>query len=80
MEKYANIRGAFFEKHLRSNGNGNLVNTLAASQSTRTRVLNSVVSAKAVADAKEKELWKTAEQNTFAYADKEDAAARMDAA
>jgi len=56
MERNANMRGTFFVKHLKSNGNGNLVNKLAENQATRTKDANAVVSAKAVADANEQQL------------------------
>ena len=64
------MRGTFFVKHLQNNGNGNLVNKLAENQATRTKVANAVVSAKAVADAKEQQLWEGAINNAFEYADR----------
>ena len=70
MERYANMRGTFFVKHLKNNGNGNLVNKLAENQATRTKVANAVISAKAVADAKEQQLWEGAINNAFEYADR----------
>ena len=70
------MRGTFFVRHLKSNSNGNLVNKLAENQAIRTKVANAVVSAKAVADAKEqladakeKQLWEGAINNAFEYAD-----------
>ena len=54
MERYANMRGTFFVRHLKCNGSGNIVQKLTKSQATRTRLANAVVCAKAVADSKVK--------------------------
>ena len=76
MERYANMRGTFFAKHLKTNGTGDLVKKIANSQSTRARVANTVVSSKAageaVAEVKMKALWKEAEANVFGFADKDE--------
>ena len=53
MTRYANMRGTFFAKHLKTNGSGNLVAKMANNQSTRARVVNAVTSSKAVGDATE---------------------------
>ena len=72
MERYANMRGTYFVKHLKDNGNGNLVNKMAAIQkATRTKVASAVVCAKAVEDAKEVTLWKDAGDSVFDFKDKE---------
>ena len=69
-ERYANMRGTFFAKHLKTNGTGDLVKKMANSQSTRARVANTVVCSKAageavaevkVAEMKTEALWKDAE-------------------
>jgi hypothetical protein len=79
MERYANMRGTFFVRHLKGNCSGNLVDQLAKSQATRAKVAASVVSAKAVAESngsacteeeKEKLLWDEAGENAIAYADR----------
>ena len=44
MDRYANMRGTFFAKHLKTNGTGDLVKKMANSQSTRAQVANTVVS------------------------------------
>ena len=54
------MRGTYFVKHLKDNGNGNLVNKIAVGRATRTKVANTVVCAKAVEDAKKVTLWKDA--------------------
>ena len=74
MDKYANMRGTFFAKHLKSNGNCNLVNKMSNNQATRTKVLNAVVTAKTVTESKEereKQLWEDAGKNVQKYADTE---------
>ena len=71
MERYANMRGTFFARHLKMNNTGSIVDKLANSQATRTKVANAVVSAKAVAEAKEGKLWKQAASNVLDYADNE---------
>ncbi len=79
MERYANMRGTFFVKHLKGNCSGNIVDKLAESQATRTKVANSLSSSKAAANAKEKQagskeeqLWENAGESAFEYADKID--------
>ena len=65
------LPGTYFVKHLKGNGNGNLVNKMAASQATRTKVTSAVVCAKAVEDAKEVTPWKDAGDSVFDFEDKE---------
>ena len=76
MEKYANMRGTYFAKHLKMNGVGNLVKKIANSQSTRSLVTNAVVLSKnaedAVEEAKTKALWKEAEDSVFESASKDE--------
>ena len=76
MDRYANMRGTFFAKHLKTNGTGDLVKKMANSQSTRAQVANTVVSTKAageaVKDAKLKALWKAAEDNVLETADNDE--------
>ena len=76
MDRYANMRGSFFTKHLKTNGTGNLVKKMANSQSTRARVASTVVSSKAageaVKDAKIKALWREAEDRVFEFSDEDD--------
>ncbi len=67
MERYANMRGSFFAHYLKMKNSGRVVDKLASSQATRTKVANAVVNAKAVAKAKEEQLWKKAEENAFEY-------------
>lgn len=69
LERYSHMRGRYFVRHLNANGRSNLVNNLQANQATRTKVANAVVCAKAVADAKEKQLWLEAEASVCDYAD-----------
>ena len=49
LERYANMRGTCFVRHLKEN-RSNQVETMADNQSTRTRVLNATVCAKKLAD------------------------------
>ena len=76
MDRYANMRGTFFAKHLKTNETGDLVKKMANSQSTRAQVANTVVSTKAageaVKDAKLKALWKKAEDNVLETADNDE--------
>ena len=71
MERYSNTRGTSTARHLKTNSTGSIVDKLANSQTTRTKVANAVVSAKAVAEAKEGKLWKQAGSNVLDFADKE---------
>ena len=50
MMRYANMRGTFFARHLKTNGSGNLVAKMANNQSTTARVVNTVSSSKAAGD------------------------------
>ena len=81
MERYANMRGTFSAKHLKTNGTGNLVKIMVNSQSTRVQVANTVVSSKAAGEAvtevkvvemKTKVLWKDTEDNVSEFADKDE--------
>jgi hypothetical protein len=47
IERYANMRGTYFVRHLKGNS-GNQIQKLADSQATRTKVAHSVVYAKKV--------------------------------
>jgi hypothetical protein len=49
LERYANMRGTYFVRHLKGN-RSNHIQTMADSQATRTRVLNATVCAKKLAD------------------------------
>ena len=51
IERYANMCGTFFAKHLKTNGTGDLVKKMANSQLTRVRVANTVVCSKAAGEA-----------------------------
>lgn len=86
MERYANMRGTYFVKHLKGNGNSS-VEKLVDNQATRTRVMNAAACSKAVHEAKKegdtntmpsndteeelRQLWKDAAQNVFEKHDKE---------
>ena len=72
MDRYANMRGTFFAHCLKKNNNKSTVDILAEKQATRTNVSNAVVTAKAVADSKESELWRRAGDNACNYADEAD--------
>ena len=78
MEGYANMRGTFFAKHLKTNGTGDPVKKMANSQSTRAQVANIVFCSKAAGEAvaevkvvemKIEAIWKYAEDNVLQYAD-----------
>jgi len=71
-------QGTFFVKHLKGNGNGNLVNKMAESQATRTKVANAVVCAKAISDAKEERLWTVAGDSVLELSEKEERDNRSD--
>ena len=83
LERYANMRGTYFVRHLKGN-RSNQVQTMADNQATRTRVLNATVCAKKLADKNAdnddddsdddnspeiKELWDSAKENVFKLAD-----------
>jgi hypothetical protein len=63
------MRGTFFAHCLKNNNSKSTVDILAEKQATRTKVSNAVVTAKAVADSKESELWRRAGDNACNYAD-----------
>ena len=81
VERYANMWGAYFVRHLRGNS-GNLIQKLADSQATRTKVAHIVVYASKVEpdddtfvsdDTPEcRVLWQTATDNVFEMADTDD--------
>ena len=82
MERYANMRGTYFVKHLKGNS-GNQIQKLADSQATRTKVAHSVIYAKKEQsdnvdtfisdDTPEcRALWETATDNVFNLADTDD--------
>ena len=69
MDRYANMQGTFFAHCLKKNNNKGTVDVLAEKQATRTKVSNAVVTAKAVADLKESELWRRAGNNACIFSD-----------
>ena len=69
MDRYANMRGTFFAHCLKKNNTKSTVDMLAEKQAARTKVSNAVVTAKAVEDSKEAELWKRAGDNACNYVD-----------
>jgi hypothetical protein len=82
MERYANMRGTYFLKHLKGNI-GDQLKKMASSQATRTKVAHAVVYAKMVVELDEKAfihdnsqkcqvLWKMATECVFELADKLD--------
>ena len=82
IERYANMRGTYFVKHLKGNS-GNQIQKLADSQATRTKVAHSVIYAKKEQsdnvdtfisdDTPEcRALWETATDNVFNLADTDD--------
>jgi hypothetical protein len=81
IERYANMRGTYFVRHLKGNS-GNQIQKLADSQATRTKVAHAVVYAKRVDshdnafisdDTPEcQALWETATDNVFELADADD--------
>jgi hypothetical protein len=82
IERYANMRGTYFVRHLKGNS-GNQIQKLADSQATRTKVAHAVVYAKKVEshddiafisnDTPEHQaLWETATDNVFELADADD--------
>ena len=78
VERYANMQGTYFVRHLKGNG-GNLIQKLADRQATRTKVAHAVVYARKVEpdddmfvsdDTPEcRVLWETATDNVFEMAD-----------
>ena len=81
VERYANIRGKYFVRHLKGNS-GNLIQKLADRQATRMKVAHAVVYARKVEldddtfvsdDTPEcRVLWETATDNVFEMADADD--------
>jgi hypothetical protein len=80
MERYANMRGTYFAKHLKGNS-GDQIQKLASCQATRTKVAHAVVYAKTTVESNEntfihdntpecKALWETATESIFELADK----------
>ena len=55
MDRFANMQGTFFAHCLKKNNNKSTVDGLAEKQATRTKVLNGVITSKAVVDSKEYE-------------------------
>ena len=60
---------SFFARYPKKNSTKSTVDTLPAKQARQTKADNDVVTAKAIADVKEKALWKIVGENTFKYAD-----------
>jgi hypothetical protein len=82
IERYANIRGTYFVRHLKGNS-GNQIQKLADSQATQTKVAHAVVYAKKEESNNEdtfisdntpecRALWETATDNVFELADTDD--------
>ena len=82
IERYANMRGTYFVRHLKGNS-GNQIQKLADSQATRTKVAHAVIYAKKEQsenvdtfisdDTPEcRALWETATDNVFNLADTDD--------
>jgi hypothetical protein len=81
VERYANMRGTYFVRHLKGNS-GNLIQKLADNQATRTKVAHAVVYARKEEpdddtlvsdDTPEcRVLWETATNNIFELADADD--------
>ncbi len=81
VERYANMRGTYFVRHLKGNSR-NLIQKMADSQATRTKVAQAVVYAKKVEpdddrfvsnDTPEcRVLWEMATNNVFELADADD--------
>lgn len=69
MERYANMRGTFFVKCIKSNNPKSSVDTLAERQATRNKVSNAVITAKAVAKATAASLWTDAADNVLEATD-----------
>ena len=70
LERYANMQGTHFVKHLKGNSNRD-VDKLVASQSTRTCVANGLVQSKVAGEVKkkgdsnEKQFWEDAADNVL---------------
>jgi hypothetical protein len=82
MERYANMRGTFFVKHLKGNS-GDQLKKLASCQATRTKVAHAVVYAKTTVESDGdafihddtpecQVLWEMATESVFELADKLD--------
>jgi hypothetical protein len=81
VERYANMRGTYFVRHLKENS-GNLIKKMADSQATRTKVAHAVIYAKKVEPDDDtfvsddtpdcRVLWETATDNVFELADTDD--------
>jgi hypothetical protein len=81
VERYANMRGTYFVRHLKGNC-GNLIQKLADMQATRTKVAHTVVYARKVEPDEDtfisddtpecRVLWETATDNVFEMADADD--------
>ena len=56
----------------KNNNNKHIVYILVEKQATRTKVYNTVATAKSVADSKESELWRRTGDNVCNYIDKAD--------
>ena len=69
MDRYANMRGTFFAYCLKKNNNKSTVDVLAEKQATGTKVSNAVVTAKAIVDSKDSDLWRRAGDNACNCAD-----------
>ena len=54
LERYSNMRGTYFVKHIKATGSGN-IDRVVDGQATRTRVANAVAMSKAVGAAKREE-------------------------
>jgi len=76
MERYANMRGSYFVKHLKGTGNGgSAVDKLVRGQATRTKVITAAASSKAAAEARkegvkrgahnEEQVWKSVEDSVI---------------
>ena len=87
IERYANMRGAYFVRHLKGNS-GNQIQKLADSQATRTKVVHAVIYAKKVESQDDDEfisndtpecqaLWETATDNVLELADAYDDSPRI---
>ena len=63
------MQGTFFARCLKKNNHKSAVDILAEKQATRTKLSSAFVSAKAIADSKESDLWRRAGNNACNYAD-----------
>ncbi len=81
VERYANMRGTYFVRHLKGNS-GNLIQKMADSQATRMKVAHAVVYAKKVEPDEDtfisddtpecRVLWEMATDNVFELAEVDD--------